>query len=100
MKEYNVQSSWTSYEIPSSYFEPMCLSEDGDFIGFDELPGMSKYNVRGELILRFDRPCDQIGYVSYTVYTESFLILANDGSEEKEGSSSVKGTEESTNLAT
>ncbi|QHO09524.1 hypothetical protein HN873_050069 [Arachis hypogaea] len=100
MKEYNVQSSWTSYEIPSSYFEPVCLSEDGDFIGFDESPGMSKYNVRGEKLMRFDRSCNQIGYVSYTVYTESLLMLPNDGSEEKEGSSSVKGTEESTNLAT
>ncbi|KAL4322838.1 hypothetical protein AHAS_Ahas14G0250500 [Arachis hypogaea] len=85
MKEYNVQSSWTSYEIPSSNFEPVYLSEDGDFIGFDESDGMSKYNVRGELLLRFDRPCDQVGYFSYTVYTESLLILPNDGSEEKEG---------------
>ncbi|QHO10001.1 Putative F-box protein [Arachis hypogaea] len=90
---------WTSYEIPSSYFEPVWLSEDGDFIGFDESDGISKYNVRGELLLRLDRPCDQIGYVLCTVYTESLLILPNDGPEEKEGSS-VKGTEESTNLAT
>ncbi|MED6137326.1 hypothetical protein PIB30_063946 [Stylosanthes scabra] len=101
MKEYNVQSSWTSYEIPSGYFEPVCLSDNGDFIGFDDSPGMSKYNVGGELLLRFDRSCDQIGYISYTLYTESLLILPNDSSEEKEGSSSgVKETQESTNLAT
>ncbi|MED6212727.1 hypothetical protein PIB30_086392 [Stylosanthes scabra] len=86
MREYNVHSSWTSYEIPTGYFEPFWLSENGDFIGFDNFPGMATYNVNGELLHRFDGSLHRYSYVPCAVYTESLLSLPNDGSEEKQGS--------------
>ncbi|XLR21239.1 F-box/kelch-repeat protein At3g06240-like [Arachis ipaensis] len=54
MKEYKVQSSWTLYEIPLGFFQPLCLSANGDIIGrcypSDGEVGFYIYNVRGELL--------------------------------------------------
>ncbi|MED6219986.1 hypothetical protein PIB30_040850 [Stylosanthes scabra] len=86
MKEYNVQFSWTSYDIPSRHFKPLWLSDNGDFIGFDRSPRLSKYNDIGELLLSFDSAFYQHEDVTFAVYTESLLSLPNDSyeSEEKE----------------
>ncbi|MED6165246.1 hypothetical protein PIB30_097775 [Stylosanthes scabra] len=80
MKEYNVQSSWTLYEIPGGYFIPLCLSNDSDVIALASTSGYRplkfvKYSTRGELFQQYSCSID---YANYSVYTESLLLLPND----------------------
>ncbi|MED6174806.1 hypothetical protein PIB30_072420 [Stylosanthes scabra] len=94
MKEYKVQSSWTLYEIPYGYFEPLCLFTDSDIVALVNIPldrplKFAKYNVRKELLqsfkcpetahhpLRYEYPFDR---ASYSVYTESLLLLPSEKS--------------------
>ena len=85
MKEYKVQSSWTLYEIFDAGFRPICLSSDGDIIGFDdETRRFAKYNARGQQLEHFG--CQQqLQYATYTMYTGSLLSLPNDNEDDKKG---------------
>ncbi|MED6106063.1 hypothetical protein PIB30_001456 [Stylosanthes scabra] len=91
MKEYKVQSSWTLYEIPCRYFEPLCLfTESHDIVALVNISiyrplKFAKYNVRKELLQEFK--CPETAYhryeypldlASYSVYTESLLLLPGD----------------------
>ncbi|MED6150099.1 hypothetical protein PIB30_069034 [Stylosanthes scabra] len=90
MKEHKVQSSWTLYEIPSSYFEPLFLSSDtGDIVGVDGRGWLSKYNDKGELLQHHDyEQCQclhQACFVS-ALYTETLMPVPNE-EEKKKGMS-------------
>ncbi|QHO09984.1 F-box protein [Arachis hypogaea] len=88
MKEYKVNSSWTLYEIPCIEFEPLCLSNGSDIIALDPTTPVSgplkfaKYNIREELLQHFTCPPhlgqERYFFLSYTVYTESLLLLPSD----------------------
>ncbi|MED6106073.1 hypothetical protein PIB30_001466 [Stylosanthes scabra] len=82
MKEYKVWSSWTLYVIRYRYFNacirPLCLSNGGDFIGLDSKDKISKYNLEGELLQRFQYyHNDDVTnlFARYTLYTETLVTL-------------------------
>ncbi|MED6179627.1 hypothetical protein PIB30_002451 [Stylosanthes scabra] len=85
MKEYKVQSSWTLYEIPRLYFEPLFLSDNGgDIIGIDGRGGLAKYNHKGERLQHYYyEQCKYLHRDCFrsALYTESLMPVPN---EEKE----------------
>ncbi|KAL4322826.1 uncharacterized protein DS421_14g481810 [Arachis hypogaea] len=75
MKEYKVHSSWTLYQIPCKFFQPLCLSRNGDIIGrandFSEME-FYMYNLREERLQGFKNPYFSVNFFeSQPVYTES-----------------------------
>ncbi|MED6193950.1 hypothetical protein PIB30_023966 [Stylosanthes scabra] len=79
MREYKVQSSWFCYEIPNPSFRPLCLSGDGDIIGYcngsDDEIGFCVFNV-GQQLLTVRYVYGVISnYTDYIVYQDSLLQL-------------------------
>ncbi|KAK7340705.1 hypothetical protein VNO77_21415 [Canavalia gladiata] len=51
MKEYNVQSSWTKFEIPTMYIFPVCFAKGGELVT-TSYGGIMKFNDNGQLLER------------------------------------------------
>ncbi|MED6207223.1 hypothetical protein PIB30_033817 [Stylosanthes scabra] len=92
MKEYNVQSSWTLYEIPLQSFQPLHLSGNGDIIGsshfsFDRI-GFYIYNVSGELVKPVQYGNGVLSCLcpsSSIVFTDSLMPVPNEDKKMKRG---------------
>ncbi|XP_057756588.1 F-box/kelch-repeat protein At3g06240-like [Arachis stenosperma] len=85
MKEYKVHSSWTLYQIPFLFFQPLCLFNNGGIIGEIILSDKIKkikflmYNVGEELLPRVKYLCCGLNIgATEVMYTESLLPLPSD----------------------
>ncbi|KAI4317714.1 hypothetical protein L6164_025563 [Bauhinia variegata] len=78
MKEYGVQSSWTKldkvFDIPGSYYLPICYTKGGHIVGTDGDNGLLKNNHNGEL-LEYREYCDDRHGCQVALYTHSLLTL-------------------------
>ncbi|MED6197513.1 hypothetical protein PIB30_057105 [Stylosanthes scabra] len=79
MKEYKKLSSWFCYEIPNPSFGPLCLSGDGDIIGYcdgsDDEIGFCVFNVGQKLLTVRYVYGVILNYTDYIVYEDSLLQL-------------------------
>lgn len=73
MKEYNVQSSWTSTSVPDAPygFHPICFTKNGEILGYEHGDKMlMRLSDKGKLLDKRRSLCEK-----FVLYKESLLSL-------------------------